>query len=174
MKSTTLALALSVLANAENFGPEPSCVIPCISAGVSAAGCAPSDVGCQCGPAQAKISPVVAACVVTACPASLIPEIASIGYSLCAQYSAGLTASMSPTGSIMNPSGPLSTVSTMWNGTSATAPLAGGTGKTSVVPPTVAPSSTSTSASTAAAAANAAVNGMGGLVALFLGAVVAL
>lgn len=180
---TPLAIfVFSTLAVAQNLSGEPSCAVPCIQSGISAAGCNPTDVGCQCGPAQDSIANVVATCLLSACPASLLSTIIAVGTSLCSEYSASLTAISGATSRSV--AAPLTTmggpISTMWNSTTAAATQAGtGTITGTITSTPLTPVSTSVpvaspSSSKAAAVSNTVVGGLGGLIALFLGALAAL
>jgi len=176
---TPLAIfVFSTLAVAQNLGAEPSCAVPCIQSGISAAGCNPTDVACQCGPAQKSIAVVVATCLPVACPATLINEIIAIGTSLCSEYSASLTAiSGAANTSVVTPVTPTGgPISTMWNSTTTAATQAGTGQITSTLSTPVSTSVpvASASSSKAAAVANTVVGGLGGLIALFLGALAAL
>lgn len=76
---------------AQDLSGEPACASACLSSAITAAGCAPNDQGCQCGPAQSPIGIDAAACLAASCPATEFGAIKSIGLALCAQYSNDLT-----------------------------------------------------------------------------------
>jgi hypothetical protein len=76
---------------AQDLTGEPACASACLSSAITAAGCAPDDQGCQCGPAQSPIGIDAASCLAASCPATEFGAIKSIGLALCAQYSSDLT-----------------------------------------------------------------------------------
>ena len=86
---------------AQDLSGEPACASACLSSAITAAGCAPNDQACQCGPAQSPIGVLVATCLVASCPTTELGAIESIGLALCAQYSNRLTmGSMNPASSL--------------------------------------------------------------------------
>jgi hypothetical protein len=76
---------------AQDLSGEPACASACLSSAITAAGCAPNDQACQCGPAQTPIGISAAICLDASCPATELSAIESIGLALCAQYSNDLT-----------------------------------------------------------------------------------
>ncbi|KAI1485529.1 hypothetical protein F5X96DRAFT_690439 [Biscogniauxia mediterranea] len=147
MKSPTLLLSLlaGTLAtaqddNPENFPGQPSCAIPCLASAIPVAGCAVSDVACQCGPARSSaIGGLVLGCFTSRCSgAGEIDRAVSAGAAACRSFSdaspgqitASLTSSSSGTAETLGcvtptptPTGSLA-VSTMTpNGAAAPAGL---------------------------------------------------
>ena len=100
---TTLILAAAAGAMAQNLAGMPSCAVPCITSAVSQAGCAATDVACQCGPTQAQIAQIAGGCVLGACPASEINNVVSAGSALCVAYSSTAGSGASSTGSVVAP-----------------------------------------------------------------------
>ena len=64
----------------------------CLISAVSAAGCAPADTGCQCGPTRAVIAATAAPCLLAACTAAdQLVQAQSAGNAVCSSYSATAT-----------------------------------------------------------------------------------
>ncbi|KAL2015220.1 hypothetical protein VTK56DRAFT_6049 [Thermocarpiscus australiensis] len=92
MKHTTLFLATAGAALAQNLSGQPACATACLSSAISAAGCQPSDTGCQCAPGgQAAIGASAAPCLLASCAASDLLQAQSAGAAVCARYSATAT-----------------------------------------------------------------------------------
>ncbi|KAM7205287.1 hypothetical protein V8F33_001118 [Rhypophila sp. PSN 637] len=120
MKAATIVLALVGAVMAQNMEGQPACATSCLISAISAAGCAPSDVGCQCGPTQSVIGASAAGCLLKACtanPADLI-QAQSAGSAQCSKYSATATGGeTTPTGTGSN-----ATPTPTGSGTGAIAP----------------------------------------------------
>ncbi|CAK7241194.1 MAG: hypothetical protein STHCBS139747_002653 [Sporothrix thermara] len=97
MKFAIFALALAGSAVAQNLSGEPACASSCLVSAISAAGCAPGDVACQCGPTQSAIATLVAPCLLDGCSGPDLIQAQSAGLALCSLYSktAGLPATAS-------------------------------------------------------------------------------
>jgi len=177
----TLTTLLTISAS-QNLSGELPCATACLSSAISKAGCAETDVGCQCGPTQASIAAIVAPCLLTACAATQLPAVQSIGLALCAEYSAALTkATTSVTATTK-----ASTVASSSTPTSSHVPIVNSTVKSTTTTSKVSSSATvalssvsaashaSTTTSAPATASSSAamtllVSGISGLAALFFG-----
>ncbi|KAK0749375.1 hypothetical protein B0T18DRAFT_427501 [Schizothecium vesticola] len=70
MKTAAILLALFAAAglNAQGLlNGQPACATSCLTSAISAAGCALTDVSCQCGPTITIIASSAIPCLVTAC-----------------------------------------------------------------------------------------------------------
>jgi len=130
-------------------------------------GCAPSDVACQCGPSQGAIGLAAAGCLIAACKADELGQAQSVGAALCAAFSATNTGSVSVTSvtstsvaTTSAPGGPTGSTTRPTTAATITTPTGSGTGAG-------APTSTTSTRNAAATAA-------GGVLAAFLGVVMAL
>ncbi|KAK4447480.1 hypothetical protein QBC34DRAFT_467149 [Podospora aff. communis PSN243] len=165
---------------------------PCLTSAISAAGCAASDLACQCGPTKAIIAANVAGCLITSCTAAAdLAQAQSAGEAVCAGVSATSTAavsSASATGTsssiAITPAGGNSTVAsttaisggTTTAGSSATGGAASvaRTGTTTRAPPPATTSRASSTTKPPSANAGSSQGGVGaGLLMALLGAVVA-
>ncbi|ORY67330.1 uncharacterized protein BCR38DRAFT_407313 [Pseudomassariella vexata] len=102
MKPTLLLVAagLAVAQNGGYFPGEPDCAIPCLTSAISKAGCALSDISCQCGPTQSVIGMNAAGCLTGACSADELQQALSAGLAVCSSFSAGdltITSTAAPT-----------------------------------------------------------------------------
>ncbi|KAL1842769.1 hypothetical protein VTJ49DRAFT_4254 [Mycothermus thermophilus] len=88
MKASILLLAAAGIAMAQNFEGQPACATDCLNSAISAAGCAPDDIGCQCGPTQSAIALSAAPCLLSACGGSELVQAQSAGEAQCKEYSA--------------------------------------------------------------------------------------
>ncbi|KAG7291889.1 hypothetical protein NEMBOFW57_001913 [Staphylotrichum longicolle] len=86
-----LILTAFPLTLAQHLSGQPSCATACIISAISAAGCAPDDLGCQCGPTQAVIGASAAPCLLASCAGSQLLQAQSAGEAQCASYSATAT-----------------------------------------------------------------------------------
>jgi hypothetical protein len=94
-----LVLATAALAAAQGyFVGEPDCAIPCLTDGISKAGCAPGDVACSCSKdTQSKLAGLVAPCLQSKCSAKELAQALQAGNDICSSFSAGkLTFSATP------------------------------------------------------------------------------
>ncbi|CAP67614.1 uncharacterized protein PODANS_1_15070 [Podospora anserina S mat+] len=96
MKFLAIAATLfTTLAVAQNLEGQPACATSCLISAISAAGCAASDVACQCGPTQVSIAASAGPCLLDACPMSDLISAESAGLAKCKSFSA--TAGAAPT-----------------------------------------------------------------------------
>ncbi|KAH8774985.1 hypothetical protein F5882DRAFT_464674 [Hyaloscypha sp. PMI_1271] len=169
MKCSILALAAVVgLSAAQNLSGEPACATSCLLSAISAAGCAPTDMPCQCG----LPSDVVGPCLIGACDATDLQQALTVGLALCSSYSATHSVSSTAMPGNMTTSSVLSTSSTPYSNKTVTAKTtsftstrttrAGGSGAT-----------TSPTSTISKAGAPGLVAGIGGVVGM-LGLVAAL
>ncbi|KAK3900537.1 hypothetical protein C8A05DRAFT_17168 [Staphylotrichum tortipilum] len=108
MKTLALILAATSGSLAQNLAGQPDCATACIISAVSAAGCAPADIGCQCGPSQSAIGASAAPCLLASCSISALLQAQSAGEAECASYSATATAPAAPANPTQGDSGPAS------------------------------------------------------------------
>lgn len=111
--TSTLTLLLATV-SAQNFGDEPACAvsfpflslllpslhhphsthltlspqIPCLESAIAQAGCGLTDQACQCGASQLAIQSAVTPCLLSSCNSADLQKAASVGFALCAAYSA--------------------------------------------------------------------------------------
>ncbi|KAI0522213.1 hypothetical protein F5B22DRAFT_464608 [Xylaria bambusicola] len=125
------------------FPGEPSCALPCLSSAITAAGCALSDIGCQCGPTQSVIANKVGGCILSSCtdPTELGAAI-NAGQAVCSSFLAGEL-------SFTTPSGPAPTPTPTGSGSSSGSESGSTSGTSGPVtsPPTSTASSTAVSES---------------------------
>ncbi|KAL2268876.1 hypothetical protein VTJ83DRAFT_3722 [Remersonia thermophila] len=159
MKSLVLLVAAAGAAMAQNFEGQPACATGCLISAISAAGCAPDDIGCQCGPTQSVIAVSVAPCLISACAASDLIQAQSAGEAQCRKYSATLASTDATTT-------PGTAATTTTTATTTTGPEATGA--------TAATAATTSSSTGAAAAVTPAVVGAGAALLGMLGAAGAL
>ncbi|KAK0632225.1 hypothetical protein B0T14DRAFT_559938 [Immersiella caudata] len=189
-----LAIFLSTAAGAlaQNLVGQPACATSCLSSAINAAGCAPTDVACQCGPTKAVIAANVVGCLIVACTAaSDLAQAQSAGEAACAAVSATATltaSSASGTGAssssivITTPVGNSTVTSvtatsggTTNAGTTSTAGAASVARTTTRAPPSATTSRATSTTKPPSANKGSTQNGFGaGLVMALLGAVVAL
>ncbi|KAM7209764.1 hypothetical protein V8F20_000167 [Naviculisporaceae sp. PSN 640] len=91
MKAATIILALAGAVMAQNFDGQPACATDCLISAISAAGCAPSDVACQCGPTQTIIGASAAPCLLDKCQPTDLIKAQSAGAAQCSKFSATAT-----------------------------------------------------------------------------------
>ncbi|KAH8886767.1 hypothetical protein GQ53DRAFT_827734 [Thozetella sp. PMI_491] len=161
---------------AQNLKGEPACATPCLVSAISKAGCAPSDMACQCGPTQSAIGSYAASCLIAACTSSgELLKAASVGSALCESYLATATGAKLTTASNATAtskhltSGATSTGASMF-GNSTTTRKTSTSSTTAVVPATTtsvatqqATSQTTTSRNGAATPAVLGVGALAGL-----------
>ncbi|KAK4102900.1 hypothetical protein N658DRAFT_494964 [Parathielavia hyrcaniae] len=87
MKEIAFFLAAASVALAQNLSGQPSCATSCLISAISAAGCGPSDMSCQCGPTQAAIGLGAAPCLLWSCSADELMQAQSAGSAQCSIYS---------------------------------------------------------------------------------------
>ncbi|KAI1365277.1 hypothetical protein F5Y08DRAFT_186479 [Xylaria arbuscula] len=134
------------------FPGEPSCALPCLSSAITAAGCALSDIGCQCGPTQTAIAEKVGACIFTACtnPTDLGAAV-NAGQAVCSSFFASELPFTTPegasdTGPSVTPA-PTSTSSGSGDSSSSGSSDASSSTSGTTGPVTSPPTSTATSSS---------------------------
>ncbi|KAJ1335632.1 CFEM domain-containing protein [Microdochium nivale] len=145
MRSALVILAVASTAAAQFFPNQPPCAIPCLSAGITQAGCQPTDVACQCGPKQAAIGAAAAGCLLGACNLVEVQQAQSAGNAVCSLFSAG---SLTIPSATATPTGTGSSAAPSSGSASATAtPSSSGSGSASAPAPTGSSASNSASAS---------------------------
>lgn len=132
----------------------------CLISAISAAGCAATDVACQCGPTQTAIGAAAAPCLLKACtqPSDLI-QAQSAGAAQCSKFSATATKTED------------TSKTTAATGSSTAAPTSNGAGPTTTEAPTTTGTVTPQTTTSGNAAAGTPI-AMG--LAALLGAVAAL
>ncbi|KAK4136921.1 hypothetical protein BT67DRAFT_448188 [Trichocladium antarcticum] len=190
MKTITLFLAAAGMAVAQNFSGQPACATACLSSAISAAGCAPDDTGCQCGPTKAVIGASAAPCLIKSCTSGTdLLDAQRAGETQCTSYSAtaspaspsATTTAASSSASSASPASSGSTVPSVASNTSSgtdieeTSMPASGAAESSQTsaPAPASTGSTSSQSTGAAAVATPAAMGFGALLGV-LGAVAAL
>ncbi|CAK7232251.1 hypothetical protein SCUCBS95973_008198 [Sporothrix curviconia] len=177
MKSAVIALALAGSAVAQNLSGEPACASSCLVSAISAAGCAPDDVACQCGPTQSAIATLVAPCLLAGCAGSALIQAESAGLALCSIYSmtAGLpaTASASATSGAATNGTASGTMATITSTSKTSAPAFSNTTVTTGTKTATKSGSSGTGATTSTSTAGAATMAAG-MLAAFVGLVAAL
>ncbi|KAL2133367.1 hypothetical protein VTI74DRAFT_2496 [Chaetomium olivicolor] len=122
-----LFLAAAGLTLAQNFSGQPDCATACLSSAISAAGCKGDDIGCQCGPSQAKIAATAAPCLVQSC-GTLVLQAQSAGEAQCKSYFAtAATHSATTTGTESGTTASATTTSSTESITSSTVTTITGT-----------------------------------------------
>ncbi|PMD54019.1 uncharacterized protein K444DRAFT_133882 [Hyaloscypha bicolor E] len=91
--------------------------LPSTSISISAAGCAPTDMPCQCGLSAGAVGP----CLTNACNATDLQQALTVGVALCSSYSATHRVSSTAMPGNMTSSSVLSTSSKYSNTTTVTA-----------------------------------------------------
>ncbi|KAK4465477.1 hypothetical protein QBC42DRAFT_248547 [Cladorrhinum samala] len=81
-----IAFLLLGLTNAQNLSGQPDCATNCIISAVSAAGCAPQDTACQCGPTKSIIGESAAPCLLASCTGTQLIQAESAGEAQCSSY----------------------------------------------------------------------------------------
>jgi len=84
---------ITLLLQTDDYNTQTSCII----SAVSAVGCAPADISCQCGPSKAAIGASAAPCLLQNCPLSALGQAQSAGEAKCKSYSASHTTRNSAT-----------------------------------------------------------------------------
>ncbi|KAK3985697.1 hypothetical protein QBC44DRAFT_153636 [Cladorrhinum sp. PSN332] len=74
------------LAQSQNLSGQPTCATNCIISAVSAAGCAPQDLSCQCGPTKASIGASAAPCLLASCTGTELIQAQSAGNAQCSSF----------------------------------------------------------------------------------------
>ncbi|KAK3940583.1 hypothetical protein QBC46DRAFT_449406 [Diplogelasinospora grovesii] len=190
MKTAFVVVAAAAGAMAQNLAGEPPCATPCLVSAISAAGCGPSDLACQCGPTQAAIASRAVPCLLSNCPGSLLGQIQTAGEALCVSYSATAimtgnstsatataTASATAAGSSNSSTAAAATITSLSpsTGTAASGSVVTSSNMTITTGSPTAAKTTSTTASSSTNVAAAAPIAVGaGAMLAFLGAVAAL
>lgn len=202
MKVITAILALAGAVLAQNLAGQPPCAVgcPCASSdrtpgqpkransslphqtaclvsAISAAGCAASDLGCQCGPTMSVIAASAAPCILASCAVPEAVQAETAGSAVCSSYLVKLTATSRPPPAPTAAGGALpnrwmmahAATSTPVSTTAAVCESS----ETSLLPTSVVTESPSVATAGAAAAATAAIAGAGALL-VALGAIAAL
>ncbi|KAI0428235.1 hypothetical protein F5Y09DRAFT_7403 [Xylaria sp. FL1042] len=99
------AALVSAQADSTGYFPgEPSCALPCLSSAITEAGCALSDIACQCGPTQSVIAANVGGCIFASCPDPTdLGAAVNAGQAVCSSFLAGELSFTSPEGPPQTP-----------------------------------------------------------------------
>ncbi|KAK3363286.1 hypothetical protein B0T25DRAFT_35250 [Lasiosphaeria hispida] len=99
MKTILLLGTAAGAALAQDFAGQPACATACLTSAISAAGCGPSDLACQCGPTQSAIIENAVPCLISSCtnPGEL-SQAQSAGESRCSAFFAAATSIDNSTG----------------------------------------------------------------------------
>ncbi|KAK4232389.1 hypothetical protein QBC38DRAFT_352915 [Podospora fimiseda] len=76
------------LSHSQDLSGQPACATNCIISAVSAAGCAPSDISCQCGTTKDIIAASAAPCLLASCAATELLQAQSAGNAQCSRFAA--------------------------------------------------------------------------------------
>ncbi|KAK0733722.1 hypothetical protein B0T26DRAFT_843279 [Lasiosphaeria miniovina] len=179
MKAALALVAATVGAVlAQDLSGQPTCATACLISAISAAGCGPSDMACQCGPTQTAIVNNVVPCLLASCTSGTdILQASSAGEARCSSFLAtAATTTPASTTSAATTAGPTSVPTSV--GTISQTSFFPGSNTTITTPtlsntPTPTPSTTSTKSTSTNAAATPVALGAG-VVLGFLGLIAAL
>ncbi|KAK0730045.1 hypothetical protein B0H67DRAFT_21552 [Lasiosphaeris hirsuta] len=176
MKTILLLSTAAGVALAQDVVGQPACATACLTSAISAAGCGPSDIACQCGPTQSAIIDNVVPCLISSCTnAGELSQAQSAGESRCSAFfaTATFTDNSTSTITVTGNNSNSTDISTVFSTGTVTVP---GSNLTITTPtPTVSEDTSATKpAVTSSQSANVAAGLSAGALLAFIGAVLAL